>query len=479
MKIFSVRLVALAATALVTGSVLALGVDLTQTPVIAGPVLAQELNYSSTAGQIGAGLTYKTKLGWGVASGVAMYIRIDVTNATFAGAITAGGITNNTTAFTNATISTGGGSGASMVLFQVTGNASGNSSADGVTVTMPALKTSDNTKPITVSYSLFDNSNANGASSTPAVGAIASATTSASLVTFSPALKVTSTPAAAASAQATVSSTYTKFVSSAASAANTGIIGNFSVGVATPNVYDNALAAITAPTALLATSTATFTGDWTAAATASSVFLGDANCGATNPLVVASLNTAKTIATVSVPASGALAGGYLCYTVKGTTEIVAVPSIVAQFAPVGATGVTVATPAAASIGAITRDGTTLQVPFLQLPGGYMVRMVLTNTGTTAASFVATTYAATGAVVGTNGVINGTIPAGGQTILENVAAGGTGNFPTMSTGARGWTVFNVGGTNQNINGVYQILAPNGASNTTNMVRPVGVYGNLLN
>jgi len=133
--------------------------------------------------------------------------------------------------------------------------------------------------------------------------------------------------------------------------------------------------------------------------------------------------------------------------------------------------------AGAAIGSVTRDGTTLQAPFVQVPAGYLVRFVLTNTGSTAAAYTGSVTAGPSNVTGgtanavaTNGTLTGTVPAGGQVVIEGAS------LPSFTTSARGFAVFTIAGTNDTINGVYQITNPTtGAVSNLNMVRPVSVYG----
>jgi alpha-D-ribose 1-methylphosphonate 5-phosphate C-P lyase len=70
----------------------------------------------------------------------------------------------------------------------------------------------------------------------------------------------------------------------------------------------------------------------------------------------------------------------------------------------------------------------------------------------------------------NAALSGTIKAGSQVVIEGTA------MPTFLGTARGFVVFTVAGTNDVVNGIYQITnIATGAISNTNLVRPVSAYG----
>ncbi len=485
MKINSMRLLAVAAGAIATSAAFA-AVTLGTTG--SGAVkYSNELAYTNALPMTNTGtnMQISTPLGFGVGGGQVRYVRIDVTNATFAVATGSGNNpVNSTTAFASSGLALGGAQNSSTVVYAVTASTPGHLPTETMTVLVPSLAVASTGSSVGVTYTLFDS--AVNAAATPVVAGSYLYTATGTLATFAAAVKVTATAATAASAQATVASTYKSFLNSAAGSLNTGSIGTLAITTDSAVFARNGASNVALSDVLTATGNSlVVTGDFTAAAT-SGVFLGDAGCAATGGNAPASLDSTKMIATFALPANLASApfsaASTLCYKANGTSQIQSssyaeTPTLVA------AAGATIAQPGAATIGAVSRDGTTLQVPLFQVPSGYKVRFVLTNTGGTDASYIATTTAGPGTVlaagtiagvVGTHGVITGTVPKGGQVVIEN-ADSSTGPFPTFTTGNRGFIVFNVGGSNQVINGVYQLVSPTGGITTVNMVRPVNAYG----
>lgn len=483
MKINSMRLLAVASAAMVTTAAFAAVtlVSSSSTTATAGSIVySNEIAYTNALPMAGgANLSLTSPLGFGMGANSVRYVRMELTNATFA--VAAGGgnapATTSSGGFAGSTLATGGGQGSSIVVYTVTASAGGHAPTDTITMTLPSLAVTSTGSPVTATYSLFDNAISAAATTVAANSMLYSGT--GTVATFKPALTVTATAAAAASAQATVASGYKSFLNTAGS--NTGVIGNLAVTSASTVFARNGASNVALSDLLTAAGNSlVVSGDFTAAG---SVFLGDGACAS---LTAGSLTSSNTVATFALPANTASApfgtAANLCYKVNGTSAIQA-GSYTAAAALVAATGATIVQSASAVIGAVSRDGTTLQVPFFQVPFGYKVRFVLTNTGGTDASYIATTTAGPGTVlaagttagvVGTNAVITGTVPKGGQAIIEN-ADSSTGPFPTFTTGNRGFVVFNVGGSNQVINGVYQLVSPTGGVTTVNMVRPVNAYG----
>jgi len=474
MKIHSVRIIAVAAAVVATGAALAINISSTAV----SPIYASELIYSANApiaSQVGSSV-----LGFGVSSGQQRFVRLDVSNATFADAVS----NVNTPAapaasFANSQWVSGGAVGTSSAIFQVTANSAGQSPTDVVQLVVPRIAVTSNGSPVTATYQLFETAAAAVANAGPLF------TATGTLARFATGLAVTMTPA---SARTTVSTGYTKWASAAASGpSNTAALGTIKINN-TAAVARDGSTSIALTDFLNATgSTLSVAGDFTAAG-ASGVYLGSAQTGAIcsplSPVANFTLDTAKTTATLAIPgfSSSAPWSGIpatLCYQVNGTAVIPA--SSYTATASVGflsiASGVSGTQVAGASVGSVTRDGTTLQAPFVQVPSGWLVRFVLTNTGSTAAAYTGAVTAGPSNVTGgtanavaTNGTLTGTIPAGGQAIIEG------SSLPTFTTSARGFAVFTVSGTNDTINGVYQIVnSTTGSISNMTMVRPVSAYG----
>ncbi len=125
-------------------------------------------------------------------------------------------------------------------------------------------------------------------------------------------------------------------------------------------------------------------------------------------------------------------------------------------------------------GKIDHNGTELQAPLVQIPGGWMVRVVLTNTGSTDRPYSIRALDAANSDDGSAGKaldiaagkLTGTVPAGGTKVvmLDTDAL-------QANSGNRGTLVVTVAGPSGQIQGLYQIVNPaNGLVNNTVLVRP---------
>ncbi|WP_147653412.1 hypothetical protein [Vulcaniibacterium gelatinicum] len=177
-----------------------------------------------------------------------------------------------------------------------------------------------------------------------------------------------------------------------------------------------------------------------------------------------------TAASFTVGSTAHLAGAdvYLCVAPNTTTPIPAgsynatLNAVVANPAEYSAVSTG---PLAA--GSIVRNGTQLQAPLVQLPSGWLSRMVLTNTGSAARPYTITVQGESGNTITTNGAnLTGTVPANGTIVvdLNTVLTGFTGS-------PRATLNVTVAGPNSQIQGLYQIVNPaSGSISNHVMVRP---------
>jgi len=489
MKIYSksIRLVALAATVVVTGGAFAaFNMDATTAATI---TYASELKFLTDTMTLGDGGKVNTQLGAGMSGSQSRFIRLQLTNAAFsssaASAPTTAGSLPNTGAFATAQQVVGGGTGDTFVVYQLTAQASGQRVEDVVTMYVPPLKSISTASDVVVNYKVYSSAElAAEGTSTPLY------TKSVSYAKFATGMKVTATGNTAGDAQATVVSQYKSFAANtAASSANTGLLGTLWISTTDAKGRDGSTAVTLGE--LLSGSTAgtlLVSGDFSAA---SSVFLGTSTCGSANAGVFTASSATvgvKQSATITLPTSLASApygsvaasAGYLCYKADGTTAIPRATAITGQLTLAASSSATVATPAAVTLGNVTRDGTTLQAPFVQTTAGWVPRIVLTNTGTSAASYTGTVTAGPSNVIGgtanavaTNASLSGSIPAGGQVIIEGTA------FPTFTQSPRGFIVFDIGGVNSVVNGVYQLVnGTTGSITNINLARPSNAYGTAI-
>lgn len=203
-------------------------------------------------------------------------------------------------------------------------------------------------------------------------------------------------------------------------------------------------------------------GDYSLAANADGSYTGAALANVKlNGANATSLSA--TTASYTVGATGFTAANH-ALTVAGTNTIqeatykaslIAVAAS-AAYAPTNITGVT--------FGSIVRNGTELQAPLAQIPGGWKSRLVLTNTGSVARPYTIKLLNVTGETAVTPGTLTGTVPANGTKVIDDLTTVFTGNN-------RATIVVNVAGPTKQIQGLYQIVNPDKGSISNHvMVRP---------
>ena len=84
-----------------------------------------------------------------------------------------------------------------------------------------------------------------------------------------------------------------------------------------------------------------------------------------------------------------------------------------------------------AVGEIVRNGTQLQAPLAQVPGGWISRIALTNTGSLDREYEISVFGETGTTIATDAAeMSGTVPAGGTKVIEvpDFLTGFTGGLP---------------------------------------------------
>lgn len=114
---------------------------------------------------------------------------------------------------------------------------------------------------------------------------------------------------------------------------------------------------------------------------------------------------------------------------------------------------------AATAGQIIQDGVRLQAPLVQVPGGWISRMVITNTGNKDRTFSLKVYSEDGTTVATDNLTGYTVKAGKTYVINDLNSVLKGF--TADKAARATIVAVVNGPEKEIKGLYQIV------NTTNM------------
>jgi YVTN family beta-propeller protein len=116
-------------------------------------------------------------------------------------------------------------------------------------------------------------------------------------------------------------------------------------------------------------------------------------------------------------------------------------------------------------GRITRNGTELQAPLVQVPTGWLSRLVLTNTGSVARPYAIAVTGESGNAIDT-GQLTGSVPARGTSVIDlhDVLTGFSGQ-------PRATLNVTIAGPNAQIQGLYQVVnAATGSISNHVLVRP---------
>ena len=202
-----------------------------------------------------------------------------------------------------------------------------------------------------------------------------------------------------------------------------------------------------------------FSGDFS---TANDVYLGGIDCS----LNLQSADSFDANGAVFTMGNNDAVGVYLCYEVSG--DPIRATEVTVSLAPVSADDTTyvVGDRGPLDLGEITRNGTELQAPLAQIPGGWLSRLVLTNTGTQDRDYEIAVMGETGTVISTNN-LTGIVEAQSTLVvdLDTVLTGFTGGLPRATLNVT------VAAPNNTIQGLYQIVNPDSGSISNHvMVRP---------
>lgn len=150
-------------------------------------------------------------------------------------------------------------------------------------------------------------------------------------------------------------------------------------------------------------------------------------------------------------ASAMSTGLNVCMTFTGTTAIPA-SSITATMGGTAISGYSLPTNSATTIVTITRNGTTLVAPLVNVPTGWISRLALTNRGATAAAYTVSAVGETGTTVTLTGAASsGSIAASSTTVIDLATL-----MTAVGTAARASLLVTISGTTANIDGVYQLV-----------------------
>ena len=406
-------------------------------------------------------LDLTTNLRYSFSEGEVRYARIECpTNIRFAtGAVTGSG---------GATFGAINGLGTSVITFSITAGAGNPSPTNAAsTITVSGNRSITSTAPGACSYSLYDEPSQALAGGT--AGRIT--TVSGNYLAFATSYTL-SAVATGAVANVEASPSFSRFVSAApTSSPDRASLGNvtFALRTAPTPLIANGTAA-TLATLLAAGSNHVVTGDFANAANADGtftgaalarVFFGNADCSVS--AVAANVVTATS---ARFNTGNAAVGATLCYAPRSGVAI-PVSTYTQTFNAVSADTAlyAVSNLGPVNLGSITRNGTSLQAPFVQVPAGWLSRIVLTNTGSVARPYTVTAQTETGVTSTLGAGASGSIPANGTIVLN------TSDIATFTGATRGTLNVTVAGPNNDIQGLYQIV--NGATGSianTALVRP---------
>lgn len=369
-------------------------------------VYASEISNNTVIGT--TGITVNTILGIGTSINQDRYVKISLSNATFASAVTSANLVGANVAGLGPanitpTVSFGGAAGATSVIFQITTPAGANIN-DGLSFNMVGgVNIASTASTIGVTYEVYEFL-AQAQEGKPFLYA-----KSGNVATFTPTYvfrnNATSNPTQVATAISGFKNFNFGSAGSAATAANAAVVGRVDLAtVAEPGKLVNGTtnASIATVLANATNSQVTVTGDFSAAAANTSVTLG---------ATVANGGTAFTTSTAvfNINGSAGLTNSAIGYVVNGTTAVPAI-SYAATLAPRGATGYTnVTSSGPITTGSITRDGVQFESPWVTATTGYISRFFLLQTSGSTITWNAVVRNVNGPVTG--GTLTGTLESG--------------------------------------------------------------------
>jgi len=473
MKKYVIKATALAIGALVGGSAFAAIDFVTAAPdVTVSGKYASELDYSDAGTAIAAhaNTTMKVKLGFGVSQGQQRYVRVDFGGLKLAAAAANTDLVNATAAWpaANVTVVAGGSADDSFVIYQITGAAGGHGASDTIDYAAPALyTTAGNGASPTITYALYETAvaAANNAAGTSLYSK------SGTFFNFASGVKITPT---AYTNTALVANSYKKFDVVGGTPTTTAAkaeIGKLTVAAAA-GVSKATGAAVALADVYAANTKIVFKGDFSPIGAGAGATIESAGCGG----VIAggastSISTDKQTVTWTAGAVANLASLALCWATDNTVAIPA-QTFTYDVNPVAAAAsVTVADPAAATIGTVVRDGTELQAPFATIHPDYLSRVVLTSQYSLDAAYTMSAITETGVTCTAGPKATGTLKKGEMLVL-NVSD----ICSSLSTGTRLAVKAIVAAPLSTVHGLYNVMNYDQVTGKTNslisypMVRP---------
>lgn len=392
------------------------------------------------------GTQIEWKSGYAYSPGEVRYVRVELTgDAVFDASTAPPNITPGSLPSSAGTLTAGSvnGLGSKIVSFSVTADPTAGATAD-TTITLPAvIKIGSTSAPVSVAVSLFDQPSQASAPVFNSTGLISVGSFSGPYLNFVSAYKIDTTPyTATASVESTPA--YSKFKLDGTAGLTATFAPLTSAGtISATGALDKTGAAISSVNTVidLAQSTVKVDGDFSLAVLADSTYdLTKVQLGG---------HDADAVTATSATFPGTNFGYFSVAKGQASTPIQA-STYTATFTPKAQTGYTVSPTSGISFGGIVRDGTELQAPLVQIPGGWIARLALTNTGSVDRPYTIKFLSETGVTLGTAN-LTGTVPKSGTKVIDLT------DVLTSSTGSlRGTAIINVAGPEGQIEGLYQIV-----------------------
>jgi hypothetical protein len=424
-------------------------------------VYASEISNNTVIGT--TGITVNTILGIGTSINQDRYVKISLSNATFASAVTNANLVGANVAGLGPanitpTVSFGGAAGATSVIFQITTPAGANIN-DGLSFNMVGgVNIASTASTIGVTYEVYEFL-AQAQDGKPFLYA-----KSGNVATFTPTYVFRNNATPNPTQVATAISGFKNFnfgsAGSAATAANAAVVGRVDLAtVAEPGKLVNGTtnASIATVLANATNSQVTVTGDFSAAAAA--------NTSVTLGATAANGGTAFTTSTAvfNINGSAGLTNSAIGYVVNGTTAVTAI-SYAATLSPRGATGYTnVTSSGPITTGSITRDGVQFESPWVTATTGYLSRFFLLQTSGSTITWNAVVRNKNGPVTG--GTLTGTLESG-KLSPEITLASLLPAPPTETQGGPYQVTFNIASDASVTQGTY-VLTNTTANSVSNM------------
>jgi len=428
----------------------------TGVPGTPGLTFARELVASTV---IAPNATATGVLGIGLPGGQDRYIRISLTNAVFNSA-PAGADLVATPAMASTVVASGGGAGASSVIFQVTAASAGNAIANPVVFTLPTgVNITSTASNATITYDVYEFLT-QAQAGTPVLYS-----RTQTLAGFAP----TFTLARVGASQDTTATAASSFTTMSGGAVNSGT-GGLRTTISNTALTLNTLATANpapcaGPQPCLANGTTqatiaaiantastanvlTLTGDFSAAASAASINTANGTAEAASAVTA----TTATLPLLTNSAAGTMT---VRYTVNGTTALpVSTYSTSGTF--VANAGYAIPTLSAGNTGSIGRDGSQFESPWVTTTPGFISRFFITQTNSTTIPYTVTVRNASGVCVGCATGL--TLAPGRQNVvtLASLLPADTTAFPGPYQ-----VTFNFSALAGSVQGTYALTSPNGS------------------